>query len=288
MGLASLILGIVSIIISFIPFIWFFSIFTAIVGFVLGIIALVKKIDKVKSIVGIVLSVITILLLMFSLQNISNIFHNITTSTSNNTTNTATQKITTTEDLKQNIVIEALGLTKNGDFAFKIKNNNNQAVFIDTVNTIFKDSNGNFMEKVQSQSQFFGIAANSEIINYAWGYHKDFSSYSNYEFEFELSSSWIAEDMKVDNFEITSNNTGKQIAVQVKNNNDMAFGSINVLVAFYQNDNLVGCEIGSASDTTTYANETAYINVSYPEDSNSDTITFDDYTVYLLEATKSY
>lgn len=287
MGLASLILGIISLIIGFIPFIWFFSIFIAIVGLVLGIIALVKKIDKGKSIVGIVLSTITILLVIITLQNISNTFNNIATTTSTNI-ETGKQETTNNEDLKKNIVIEALGLMKNGDFAFKIKNNNNQAVFIDTVNTVFKDSNGNFMEKVQSQSQFFGIGANSEIINYAWGYNKDFSNYSNYEFEIELSNGWIADNIEVDNFEITANNTGKQISVQVKNNNTIAFKSITTLVAFYQNGNIVGCQIGYANDSTTSANGTAYINVNYPEDSNYDTVTFDDYKVYLLEANKSY
>ena len=265
----------------------FLSIFIAIVGLVLGIIALVKKIDKGKSIVGIVLSTITILLVIITLQNISNTFNNIATTTSTNI-ETGKQETTNNEDLKKNIVIEALGLMKNGDFAFKIKNNNNQAVFIDTVNTVFKDSNGNFMEKVQSQSQFFGIGANSEIINYAWGYNKDFSNYSNYEFEIELSNGWIADNIEVDNFEITANNTGKQISVQVKNNNTIAFKSITTLVAFYQNGNIVGCQIGYANDSTTSANGTAYINVNYPEDSNYDTVTFDDYKVYLLEANKSY
>ena len=287
MGVASLILGILSVILAFVPFIWIISIITAIVGLILGILALVKKTEKGKSIAGIILCVITILLVIVTLQDIFNTFNNVETTTSTNV-ETGRQETTNNEELKKNITVEAIGLTENGDFAFKIKNNNNQAVFIDTVNTIFKDANGNFMQKAESNAQFFGIGANSEIINYAWGYDTDFSKYPNYEFEIELSSEWMAEDIVVDNFEITSNNTGEQISVQVKNNNDIAFDSITVLVAYYRNGIIVGCVEGYANNTTTAANGTAYINVYYPEDSNYDEVSFDTYETYLIEANKEY
>lgn len=287
MGVISLILGVVSIIIAFIPLIWIVSIVTAIIGLVFGILSLVKKKDKTKSIVGIVLCAITILLVIMTLQNISNSFNKTETTTS---TNIETGKLETTdnETLKENVEIEAIGLTENGDFAFKIKNNNSQTIFIDTVNIVFKDNNGNFMEKAQSYASYFGIGANSEIVNYAWGYDKDFSKYPNYEFEIELSDSWMTEDIAVDNFEIISNNTGEQISVQVKNNNDISFRSINVLVAYYRNGTLVGCVNGYANDTTTSANGTAYINVDYPEDENYNNVSFDTYKTYLIEANKEY
>ena len=174
MGIASLILGIVSIIIVFVPFIWLFSIIIAIVGLVLGIIALVKKKEKAKSIIGIILCIITIILVIVNLQEIANSLGSIEATTSTNI-ETGIQETTNNEDLKENIIVEAIGLTENGDFAFKIKNNNDQAVCIETVNVVFKDENGNFMEKAQSQAQYFGIGANSEIVNYAWGFNKDFS-----------------------------------------------------------------------------------------------------------------
>ena len=98
----------------------------------------------------------------------------------------------------------------------------------------------------------------------------------------------MAEDIVVDNFEMTSNNTGEQISVQVKNNNDIAFDSITVLVAYYRNGSIVGCVEGYANDTTTPANGTAYINVYYPENSNYDEVSFDKYETYLIEASKEY
>lgn len=287
MGIASLTLGIASIIIGFIPFIWPISIIIAIVGLILGIIALVKKIDKRKSIAGIILCTITIILAIITLNDIGNTFNNVNTTTSTNV-ETGKQETRNNEELKKNIIIEPLGITAKGDFAFKIKNNNNQSVYIDTINTIFKDSNGNFMEKVQSQDQFFGIGANSEIINYAWGFKKDFSKYSNYEFEIEMSSNWISSKTIVNNFEIIANNTGKQIAVQVKNNNDISLSDISIIVAYYKDGKIVGCENGYANDTTTKENGTAYINVKYPEDSQYKEVPFDTYQAYLLEASIEY
>lgn len=287
MGITALILGIVSIILIFIPFIWITSIITAITGLTLGILSIVKKKEKGKSITGIVLCALAIVLIIISLQDIFNTYNNIETTTSTNI-ETGKQETTSNEELKKNIIVESIGLTKNGDFAFKVKNNNNQAVYIDTINTVFKDANGNFMEKVQSDAQFFGVAANSEVINYAWGYEKDFSKYTNYEFEIELSGEWISENTIVNNFEITSNNTGEQISAQVKNNNDVSLDSIHVLVAYYKDNILVGCQNGYANDTTTPANGTAYINVSYPEDSNYKEIEFDKYETYLLDASIEY
>lgn len=285
MGIASLVLGIVSIILIFVPFIWIISIVTAIVGLILGIISLIKKENKGKCIAGIVLSVLTILLSIFNISNALDMMEN-TTADSLTTIITGKQETVTDDELKSNIVIKSIGITKNGDFAFSIENNNNQNVYIDTINVVFKDEDGNFMKKESSDAQFFGVKANSKIINYVWGYDEDFSKYPNYEFEIELSSDWIIENETIDNFEVISNNTGEQISVQVKNNNDFDLRSIIVLVAYYKDDKIVGCVNGYANDTTTSANGTAYINVDYPEDSEYDEVQFDDYEIFLISADK--
>ena len=67
MGIASLVLGIISIILAFVPFIWILAIVTSIVGLVLGIVSLVKKVNKGQSIAGIVLCAITLILAIISL-----------------------------------------------------------------------------------------------------------------------------------------------------------------------------------------------------------------------------
>lgn len=62
MGLASLILGIISLVMSFIPGVGIIFCVTAIVGIILGIISLCKKMDKGKSIAGIITSSIAIVI----------------------------------------------------------------------------------------------------------------------------------------------------------------------------------------------------------------------------------
>ena len=266
MGIASMVLGIVSIVIGFMPIIWSYSILTAIIAIVLGIVSLVKKQEKGKSIVGIVLSGIVIVLVILTYMNIEKEFNNINSTTSTNI-ETGKQQTTKNSELKEQIKIETLGIATNGDFVFKVSNSNNQTVFLDTVNVIFKDENGNFMEKVDSDSQYFGIGANAELILYASGFKKDYSKYPNYEYEFELSSEFMSSNRVVDNFELLANNTGEQISVQVKNNNDLEVDNIHILVAYYKSGKIVGCVDGYDFDTKTKAQGTAYINVEYPEDS---------------------
>lgn len=187
------------------------------------------------------------------------------------------------DKLKENIKIEALGITKNGDFAFKVKNDNDKTIYISTVNIIFKDNDGNFVEKAESQIQFFIIEAHSEVVNFAWGFEKDYEKYKNYEFEFEFVSDYMKTSLATRNFEIVANDTSKQIAVSVKNNNILGMKSLLLLVAYYNDGKIVGCQVGY-NDTILEANKTAYINVRYPEDSRGQKVDYDEYKTYLLQA----
>lgn len=201
------------------------------------------------------------------------------------TTKTGEQGSNIVENKEKNVQIEAIGLTENGDFAFKVTNNNSEPVYIESVNTIFKDANGNFAKKVESEIQFFTVDKNSEVVNYAWGFDEDFSKYSNYEFEVEFAENYMKKNFLTDNFEVVTNNTGKQIAVSVKNNNTVDVKTIEVIVAYYKNGNIVGCQLGY-SDTTVGKEKTAYLNVEYPQDSKYNNVSFDTYTTYLLQASK--
>ena len=62
MGVASLVLGIISLIMSFIPFIGIIFCITAVISIILGIVSLCKKQDKGKSIAGIITSAIAIII----------------------------------------------------------------------------------------------------------------------------------------------------------------------------------------------------------------------------------
>lgn len=292
MGIASLVLGIVSLILGFVPFVWMIAFIPALVGLILGIISLVKKKRKAQSIVGIVLSAITLVLVILAFVNLfrtvgdlGEILKDYSSSTEENILDDSflNTEEDNTDKLKENITAEALGITSSGDFAFKITNNNDKPVYLDYVNVIFKDANGNFALKENGFVSYFSIPANSEVVNYVWGYSQDYSQYPIYEFDFQLSESWSSEDMLCENFEVTSNNTGSQIAVEVKNNNNVATRSMNVVVAYYQGDKIVGVESGDAYEETA-AGGTAYVNVDYPTNSRYQDVTFDKYEVYLLGA----
>ncbi len=294
MGIASLVLSIVSLVLGFVPFVWLIAIIPALVGLILGIISLAKKKQKGQSIAGIVISVITIVLLIFTFVNlfktIGDLGKSFTDSFSSSEEDILDNSFLNEEDnsekLKQNIAIESLGITANGDFAFKITNNNDEPVYLDSVSVVFKDANGNFALKDDSDVSYFSIPANTEVINFLWGLGEDYSQYPNYEFEIEMASSYSKENMLCDNFEIKSNNTGEQIAVEVVNNNEEATENTEVVVAYYQGDKIVGCETGYGKGAAT--GESTYINVDYPVDSDYDEVTFDKYEVYLLRADKTF
>lgn len=62
MGIASLVLGIISLIMSFIPFVGIIFCITAVISIILGIVSLCKKQNKGKSIAGIITSAIAIII----------------------------------------------------------------------------------------------------------------------------------------------------------------------------------------------------------------------------------
>ena len=296
MGIASLVLGIVSLVLGFVPFVWMIAFIPALVGLILGIVSLVKKKRKAQSIVGIVLSAITLVLVILAFVNLfrtvgdlGEILKDYSSSTEENILDDSflNTELDNTDQLKENITAEALGITASGEFAFKITNNNDEPVYLDSADVIFKDANGNFALKEGSYVSYFSIPANSEVVNYVRGYNQDYSQYPNYEFDFQLSDSWSSEYMLCENFEVIGNNTGSQIAVEVKNNNNVATSSMNIVVAYYQGDKIVGCEKGDAYEEIA-AGGTAYINVDYPTDSRYQDVAFDRYKVYFLGAKEAF
>ena len=190
------------------------------------------------------------------------------------------------ENLKKNIIIEAIGITKNGDFAFKLKNNNNEKIYVQTIETIFKDSAGNFVEKVESDASYFIVKENSEIVLYDDGYQKDFSKYPSYEFSVVLDDSrYIAEKTVIDNLELIHNKTQDQLSKEIKNKNSIPLKDITVLVAYYKDNQNVGCKSISEYNVVS-PNSSGYLNVDYPKDKEYETVEFDKYEVYLLSAEK--
>lgn len=205
-------------------------------------------------------------------------------SNKNVSSNNVSQK-TTDEEIKKNIKVEHAGTTVNGDFVLKITNNNDSTVIIDNIETIFKDENNVFAQKERTYDSWFGIQANKTIYVYNSGFQKDFSIYPNYEFNINLCSDSVAKSYCVDSFDIKANDSGNQIAVEVKNSNNISVKDIQLNAIYYKNEQIVGIESGSdILSNATSSQSTSYINIEYPEDSKYNKIDFDKYEVFLISS----
>lgn len=274
MGLASLILGILSLLISFTIF-QDLAIILGVLALVLGILAIAKKKNRGLGIAGVVLAVIAGVLIFSPLNFTQDENHDIVSDNGN----ILSQVEVTTE----NIDIRQIGITEFGDLVIEVTNNNDGHVCISNVNTIFKDENGNFVKKVQSAQSFICIPAHSSTLVYDSAYEGDFSNYATCEFSCELAN--ISESFLYGNLEIKASNTGEQIAVTVTNNNNEAIDSCELIAAFYRDEKLVAISEGSSSDVVSKG-ENAYININYPYDKDYENIDFDTYKVYFVQASK--
>lgn len=272
MGIASLILGIVGLLIS-LTFFKDLSLILTILGIVLGLIAIRKKKDKKMAIAGVILSVLG-LILCFSVDSNNSSTGTGITNDSGNGTNTVS---VTTEKVE----VEKVGLTKAGDLVVKVTNNNKGSVCLSSITANFKDSSGNFALKKDAENSFVVIPAESYTLVYFWGFGENYSQYPEVSFKTELAN--ISDDFAATGIKLSSNNTGSQIAVTLKNDSGKTIDSSNVVVIYYKGNKVVGAETGYDDSTVSNGSE-AYINVDYPEDSHYDNVSFDKFEVYYINA----
>lgn len=272
MGLASLILGIIGLLIS-LTFFKDLSLILTILGIVLGIIAIIKKKTKGIAIAGIVLSALGLILCFLVDTNNSTNGTGITNDSGNGKSTVSV----TTEKVK----VEKVGLTKAGDLVVKVTNNNKGSVCLSSITANFKDSSGNFALKKEAESSYVVIPAESYTLVYFWGFDENYSQYPEVSFKTELAN--ISDDFAATGIKISSNNTGSQIAVSLKNNSGKTINSSSVVVIYYKDNEVVGAETGYDNSTVSNGSE-SYINVDYPEDSNYDNVSFDNFEVYYVNA----
>lgn len=276
MGIAALILGIISLLVSLTIFLDL-SLILGVLAIVLGIISVVKKKSKELAIAGIVLGALG-LIICFSTDTPSDTSGTGITNDSGNGTQTV--KVTTDK-----VKMEKVGLTKAGDYVIKVTNNNEGSVCLSSITANFKDSNGNFAKSLEADNSFVVIPAKSYTYVYIWGYDENLSQYADVTFATELAN--ISEDFAASGIELKSNNTGSQIAVTAKNTTGKTIESCTVVVLYYQGDTIVGVESGYSDGSTPDGSE-AYINVEYPTDSDYDDVSFDKYEVYYINASYEY
>ena len=272
MGIASLILGIIGLLISLTIF-KDLSLILAVLGVVLGIISIIKKKNKGMAIAGVVLSVLGLILCFSVDSNNSTTGRGITNDSGNGTRTVSV----TTEKVK----IEKVGLTKAGDLVVKVTNNNKGSVCLSSITANFKDSSGNFALKKEAENSFVVIPAESYTLVYFLGFNENYSQYPEVSFKTELAN--ISNDFAATGIKLSSNNTGSQIAVTLKNNSGKTIDSSDVVVIYYKGDEVVGAKTGYDDSTVSNGSE-AYINVDYPEDSNYDNVSFDKFEVYYINA----
>ncbi len=179
MGLASLILGIISLIMSCIPVIGLFFCITAIIGIILGIISLCKKQEKGKSIAGIVTSSIAILIIVVyfigmvvMLGGDNGIIEQVRKETENITDSTETAEV------KKCMVGETF-------------RNNNIAITFLTIDSNFKGYNeyANVEEGykvIRAEFEFENVGTSNQYIS-----SYDFDCYAD---GYDCDSFWSAED----------------------------------------------------------------------------------------------
>lgn len=184
---------------------------------------------------------------------------------------------------KEKINFEKVGITKSGDFVIKVTNSNDSNVLLNNISTIFKDSEGNFVEKVDSYCSPVCIPAHSftYIYNDAY-YSKNMKKYENYDFSFEIEDSF-SDYFIYSGIEFNATDTKKQISVTAKNNSGNDLDSCQIIILFYKENELVGIESKYEYESVQNG-ESYYFNVDYPTDSNYKKIDFDKYEIYYINA----
>ena len=189
---------------------------------------------------------------------------------------------------EKNVEVEQVCYTPNGILVVKITNNNYKEICLSSVSALYKDSDGNIALKCESTVSNIVIPAHSYIMTtFGMPVNEDYKKYSEVTFSKQLagdSPKFTSEDIDVSYVD-----TGKKIAITLKNNTGEIIGYPKAHVFFYRGNEIVG--IGGAKNKdedavlTPNGNED-YLNIKYIDESsrNPEKLEFDRYEVYFLGA----
>lgn len=172
--------------------------------------------------------------------------------------------------VEKNISISGADRAADNSLVAIVKNGNDKDVSIE-VEAVFYDAEGNTLG---SDSEYLSIYSNQEM---ACNFYNTPTDYSDYEINIKAEENYY--ENYSNQIEVTNNNTGEQIVVQVTNNSSKQIDSVDIAVVFYNKGKIVGY-----SDSYEYdlrSKETATANIYYPYDSNYDDVAFDEYKVYV-------
>ena len=178
-----------------------------------------------------------------------------------------------TSDAENNISVDA-ALAENGKLIVFVKNNNTVPVDID-IEVEYYDADGKFLGSSSDYLMAVGTG-----IEGAMEMCETPAVFDNYKIYTDVE---ISDEIEYfDQVEMTHNNNGQNVVVQVKNNSEDTIDYITVAVVYYNQGEVVGIEDGIASEVK--PGRSGNFTLDFPCDSNYDDVEFDDYKVLVTEA----
>ena len=179
--------------------------------------------------------------------------------------------------IEKNISISDETIAPDNTLVTIIKNGNDETVNIE-VEAIFYDANGN---PLGSDSAYLSIYNKQEM---ACAFYNIPSGYSDYEINIKANKNFYTNYSNKIN--VTSNDTGEQIVVQVVNNSDKDIESVDLVAVFYKDGKIVGYDIAYKNELRSGVTSTS--NIYYPYDANYEDVSFDNYKVYVSAYSYNY
>lgn len=179
----------------------------------------------------------------------------------------------TSSELEKNITSSG-AITELGKLVVFVKNSNKVSVDMG-IEVEFYDANGTIIGS--DSEDLLAVGSNGEIAVEMWSTPETFDNYKIY-----VDVEQTDENSYYNQVEVTHNNNGKKIAVQVKNNSQDVIEYITVSVVYYQGDKVVGIDDSIESDIKN--GRSANFNLDFPYNKRYDDVKFDNYKVFVNEA----
>ena len=179
----------------------------------------------------------------------------------------------TSKELEKNIVSSG-AVTAKGKLVVFATNNNSVPVDM-SIEVEFYDANGVIVGSDDDDLQ--AVGAGAEVAVEMWSTPNAFDNYKIYvDVEQTNNTSYH------DKVEVTHNDNGKDIIVQVKNNSEDEISYVSVSVVYYQGETVVG--IDDDLNSGVKPGRAANFTLSYPTNKNYDKVRYDTYKVFVNEA----
>ena len=179
----------------------------------------------------------------------------------------------TAKELEKNIVSSG-AVTAKGKLVVFATNNNSVPVDM-SIEVEFYDANGVIVGSDDDALQ--AVGAGAEVAVEMWSTPNAFDNYKIYvDVEQTNNTSYH------DKVEVTHNDNGKDIIVQVKNNSEDEISYVSVSVVYYQGETVVG--IDDDLESGVKPGRAANFTLSYPTNKNYDKVRYDTYKVFVNEA----